>query len=467
MKQLITKTIPLWIASLMALSANAQISTNPDKFLGNITTNGTVNPAGIPKTFHEVWNQITPENGSKWETVQRSGKNSWDWTECDNAYNDAKNNGYPFKFHTFIWGSQYPSWLSSMTDAQRYDAIVAWMDAAKERYPDIQLIDVVNEAVTGHAPFPYKTALGGDGATGYDWIIKSFEMVHERWPDAILIYNDYNTFQWQKNEFIKLVKTIRDAGAPIDAYGMQSHDLGDINVNTFKSAMDEIQEKLQMPMYITEYDISKENDNQQKQKYEEQIPYMWEADYCAGITLWGWVYGATWNQAPYSGLYKNGVARPAMDWLKEYMQTDKAKTAKSPFPGMTKEASVYIKPASTKPNKDEELSITVKTRLKTKTVASVDVYINNVLHQTLTSAPYVATYTPTATGAYTVKAVVKTTDETTYERVGGFTAVEGSGINAIVTDKQKNAPAYNLQGQQVNADYKGVVIINGKKVINK
>ena len=62
-------------------------------------------------------------------------------------------------------------------------------------------------------------------------------MAHERWPDAILIYNDYNTFQWQKKEFIDLVKTLRDAGAPIDAYGMQAHDLTDTNVGTFRNAM--------------------------------------------------------------------------------------------------------------------------------------------------------------------------------------------------------------------------------------
>ena len=73
---------------------------------------------------------------------------------------------------------------------------------------------------------------------------------------------------------------------------------------------------------------------------------MWEADYCAGVTIWGYVYGATW--VDHSGLYKNGVERPAMTWLKEYMATDKAKTAKSPFPGGKKQISLYIKPSSIK-----------------------------------------------------------------------------------------------------------------------
>ena len=41
--------------------------------------------------------------------------------------------------------------------------------------------------------------------------------------------------------------------------------------------------------------------------------------------------------------------------------------------------------------------------------------------------------------------------------------------NSIKTVKteENNAPAYNIAGQQVGKDYKGVVIQNGRKVINK
>lgn len=43
-----------------------------------------------------------------------------------------------------------------------------------------------------------------------------------------------------------------------------------------------------------------------------------------------------------------------------------------------------------------------------------------------------------------------------------------SGINGIVSDKAaKNAPVYNLSGQRVDSSYKGVVIRNGKKFVNK
>ena len=42
-----------------------------------------------------------------------------------------------------------------------------------------------------------------------------------------------------------------------------------------------------------------------------------------------------------------------------------------------------------------------------------------------------------------------------------------SGINTIAVNKAENGVRYNLAGQKVNAGYKGVVIMNGKKVMQK
>jgi endo-1,4-beta-xylanase len=41
-----------------------------------------------------------------------------------------------------------------------------WIRSYGQRYPDTQLIDVVNEPL--HDPSRYKGALGGDGTTGWD-----------------------------------------------------------------------------------------------------------------------------------------------------------------------------------------------------------------------------------------------------------------------------------------------------------
>lgn len=412
-------------ASMFCMQANAQLSSNPDKFLGNITTSGQVDFGN--EKFYTLWNQITPENETKWSSIEGQ-RGRFNWGGADNAYNYAKEHGFPFKFHTLVWGSQYPNWMDGLSASEQYDEIVKWMDAIKERYPDLAVIDVVNEAVSGHAPAPYRAALGGEGKTGYDWIIKAFEMAYERWPDAILVYNDYNTFQWQRDQFIDLVRTLRDAGAPIDAYGCQSHDLTDMNERDFKAAMDLIQRELQIPMYSTEYDIGTTDDKLQLQRYKEQIPYMWEADYCAGITLWGYIYGRTWTTDGNSGIIKNGKDRPAMEWLREYMQTDAAKNAKSPFPGMVKEASVYVKPSAYSVTKEEMMTIDVRASMKTKTIDHIDLYVNGEKIATLKDAPYVAEYTPANLGKYDVKAVVVNTDKSEYTRLASFKAVNPRSV---------------------------------------
>ncbi len=405
----------------VAIGAKAQLSTNPDKFLGNITTSYNVDYGN--EKYYTLWNQITCENESKWASIEGTN-NSFNWGGSDNAYNYAKSHNFPFKFHALVWGAQYPSWLEKQTPEQRYKEIVQWMDAVKSHYPNLQLIDVVNEAITGHqAGTPYFIeALGGTGKTGYDWLIKAFELAYERWPDAILIYNDFNTFQWNTDQYIELVKTLRNAGAPIDAYGCQSHDLTDCSISTFKNSMIKIQSALKMPMYSTEYDIGTDDDALQLQRYKEQIPYMWEADYVAGVTLWGYIYGKTWTTDGNSGIIKAGKDRPAMTWLREYMKSEAAKNAKSPFPGMKKEASVYIKPSSLNIEKNIPADITVRARMRTKTIEKVELYAKGELIATMTEAPYIAQYTPTSIGSVELKAVVTTTDGSVYQRYSTITA---------------------------------------------
>ncbi len=311
------------------------------KFVGNITTRGQVR-----SDFTKLWNQITAENECKWASIEGT-RGRYNWSGCDAAYNWAKNNGGHFKFHALVWGSQYPNWLNGLSVDETKKAITAWFDAVKQHYPDLEMIDVVNEAIrTGnnnyHSGYGKNNniigALGGDNGGNYQFVTTAFKMARERWPKAILIYNDYNTVQWNKDEGINLINTIKKNGAPVDAYGLQAHDMMSqgggaggtggggscLNINTLKNVIGEIWNKTQMPMFISEYDIGTDNDNIQKQCYQEQISYFMENEHVAGITLWGYVYGATWINNGNSGIIKdNGGDRPAMTWLKDYLSKNK------------------------------------------------------------------------------------------------------------------------------------------------
>ena len=418
------------LACLSPMKVNAQLSSNPDKFLGNITTRYQMDAGGGVDPYYKLWNQVTPENESKWGSVEGT-RGSFNWG-CDTPFNYAKKYGFTYKFHAFVWGAQYPNWFtSSLSISERYKAIVTWFDAVKKKYPELPMIDVVNEAVGMHQqgnPL-MKESLGGGGKTGYDWLIRAFEMAYERYPDAILIYNDYNTFQHDTNSYLELVRTLRDFGAPIDAYGNQSHDVDDISVEKLTSSMKTLNDGLKMPMYITELDINVADDNKQKKQYESIFPIMWEAEQCAGVTIWGYIHGATWVDN--SGIIKNGKDRPAMTWLREYMQSDAAKNAKSPFPGMKKEASIYIRPADMNVAKGDKLPIKLRASMATKTIEKIDLYVGEELIATLTEAPYLTEYAVPAdadAGWKELKAVITATDGSTYERYSRFNVLNSTEL---------------------------------------
>ena len=315
------------------------------KFVGNITQSNSVG-----NDFTQLWNQATAENGCKWGSVEGT-RGRYNWGACDAAYNWAKQNGGHFKFHALVWGSQYPNWLNGLSTDETKKAITAWFDAVKDHYPDLEMIDVVNEAIrTGnnnyHSPYGKNNniipALGGDNNGDYTFVTTAFKMARERWPKAILIYNDYNTVQWNKDQGIQLIQTIKKNGAPVDGYGLQAHDMMSqgggqggtggggvcLNINTLKSITKEIWDKTQTPMFISEYDIATTDDNIQKQCYSEQISHFMENEHVAGITLWGYVYGRTWldcngTASGCSGIIKNGQDRAAMSWLRDYLSKNK------------------------------------------------------------------------------------------------------------------------------------------------
>jgi endo-1,4-beta-xylanase len=296
-----------------ASGGSTSTTSTLSKFVGNITTDNGCDTSG--KTFSKHWDQITPENAGKWGSVQTSATSSFNWSALDAIYAYATKNKVIFKQHTFVWGNQQPS--GSLTETH----VKSWMTEFCKRYPETKLIDVVNEPPPHTTP-SYANDIGGGTNGTWKWIINAFTWARTACPNAVLILNDYNNIEWptENQHFIDIVKTVKAAGAPIDAVGAQSHDLDHAQVTT--ATMKELVAKLNadtgLPVYITEYDISTTNDDEQLAKYKEHIPFFLETSYIKGITIWGWIYGKTWDQAPNSGLVRNGTARPAMTWL---MQT--------------------------------------------------------------------------------------------------------------------------------------------------
>jgi endo-1,4-beta-xylanase len=310
--RLLSIACALLAAALFAVPADAQIAAGKSKFLGNITTNS------VPSNFGTYWNQVTPENATKWGSVEGT-QNQMNWSGADAAYNWAQQNGYPFKFHTFIWGAQFPGWLSNLSQTQQRAEIEQWMQLACQRYPNTWAIDVVNEPIK--TPLPWKAALGGDGATGWDWVITSFQLARQYCPNAKLLINEYGTENDPpvRNTYKNIINLLKTRGL-IDGIGIQAHYFNIDNMNRAAvTSMLNDYATLALDVYVSELDIVANNTEAgQAAKYQDVFPGFWEHSSVKGVTLWGYIFGQTWRDG--TGIVNsNGTERQAMTWLKSYV----------------------------------------------------------------------------------------------------------------------------------------------------
>lgn len=281
------------------------------KFVGNVTTRNKVDAAGL--AFSKFWDQITPENAGKWGSVQRTPESNFEWGTLDAIYDYAQDNGIIFKQHTFVWGNQQPNGVPSKAQ------VINWIKSFCERYPKTALIDVVNEPPPHTSP-NYAQNIGGGTDGDWAWITNSFKWAREYCPNSVLIFNDYNNIEWpaESEHFIEIVKTVLANGGPIDAVGAQSHDLDhpSVSAERVSELLQALHVETGLPVYITELDLSYSDEQKQLNAYKEFFPMFLDANFVPGITVWGWIYGSTWDQAPDSGLVTSGgKPRAAMTWL--------------------------------------------------------------------------------------------------------------------------------------------------------
>lgn len=297
------------ITSLSVDYAQASL-VNGSKFLGNIIA------GSVPSSFGTYWNQVTPENGTKWGSVE-GARNSMNWGQADTSYNYAKSNGIPFKFHTLVWGSQEPSWVGSLSAADQKAEVTQWIQLAGQRYGGSEFVDVVNEPL--HAKPDYRNAIGGDGATGWDWIIWSFQQARAAFPNSKLLINEYGIINDPNlaDQYVNIINILKSRGL-VDGIGIQCHQfsMDTVSVSTMNTVLGKLS-ATGLPIYVSELDMTGD-DATQLARYQQKFPVLWENPNVKGITLWGYIQGQTWINGTHL-LNSNGTERPSLQWLKSYL----------------------------------------------------------------------------------------------------------------------------------------------------
>jgi endo-1,4-beta-xylanase len=281
-----------------------------DKFLGTA-------PGG-PEDYTNLlayFDQLTPENAGKWGVVEAQ-RDVMSFTELDAAYAFSREHGLRFKLHTLIWGQQQPAWLAELPPEEQLAEIEEWFAALAERYPDSELIDVVNEPL--HAAPGYAAALGGAGSTGWDWMVRSFELARAHFPRAQLLLNDYNILILQPftSQYLELVQLLNERGL-IDGIGLQAHFLERAELPVVAANLDTLA-STGLPIYISELDVNFADDARHAQRLRDLFSLFWSHPSVVGVTHWGHLQGSMFRPDAYL-LRADGTERPGLAWLTCYV----------------------------------------------------------------------------------------------------------------------------------------------------
>jgi len=267
---------------------------------------GFRNPELVDKDIaltKEQFNQISPENDLKWESIHpREGADGYNFGPAD-AYVDfgMKNHMY-IVGHTLVWHGQTPRWVfagsTPPADAAKAPAQTppppangaeanpgrrrfgggfggfdingphATRDELLQRMREhihtvvgrykgkIKVWDVVNEAISDGGPNVLRTS-PWQQIIGPDFIAKAFEYAHEADPGAILRYNDYGLENPAKRQkLITLIKELQAQKVPVMAIGSQTHvSASSPSFEEEDRALTEM-EALGLPIHITELDVN-------------------------------------------------------------------------------------------------------------------------------------------------------------------------------------------------------------------
>jgi endo-1,4-beta-xylanase len=179
---------------------------------------------GYARIVGRVFDTITPENELKWDKVEPE-RGKFDFQAGDAVVAFARQHGQRVRGHTLVWHNQLPGWLAADDLDRRELTAVLRRHISREvgRYRgEIAEWDVVNEAVDDRGKLRRDIWLEKLGPA---YIAMAFRFAHEADPKARLVLNDYGAEGMgpKADTVYRLVKALKQVGAPIDAVGFETH----------------------------------------------------------------------------------------------------------------------------------------------------------------------------------------------------------------------------------------------------
>lgn len=209
----------------------------------------------------ERFNAAVFENELKWAATEPK-QGEFNYTLADQMLDFVRANQIVARGHNIFWEDPkyIPSWVLDLTSDELELAVKQRIKSLMTKYKnEFVHWDVSNEYL--HFSF-YEDKLG-ENAT-YEF----FKAAHEADPLATLFMNDFNVVESCRDvkstvdSFISKIKDLRRYGVYMDGIGLESH-FSVPNLPLMRAIIDKFA-TLQIPIWLTEVDISSNYDQDQQ-----------------------------------------------------------------------------------------------------------------------------------------------------------------------------------------------------------
>jgi uncharacterized repeat protein (TIGR02059 family) len=256
-------------------------------------------------------------NQFKWSGIEPN-KGVLNYAPFESTFNWFKSVGWDMRAHTLLWGAydetdyhSLPKWVMDLRSNPKsmYDTCLMRVRREVTRYKGVvKEYDVMNEPT--HAKV-LRTTVGDS----INW--NCFKVAHAADPNARLFVNDFNIIEWQNqtDDFVNLVRTMLNNGAPVTGIGAQCHIGSSVDLTNFKSRFDQLAQ-FGLPIKVTEFDMNAKSLTEQQYAVEmaKMMRLCFSHPAIEGFIFWG-LTEPTWADGIINVIREDKTTKIAADTI--------------------------------------------------------------------------------------------------------------------------------------------------------
>lgn len=241
------------------------------------------------------FNIINSSNQMFWNAVEGMGRGIYSFCAGDQFLALARANGQAFRGHALVHRGREPNWLKegNFSRDELIEILREYIHTYVGRYRgQVAVWDVVSEALNPDGSLTPGVLAEG---IGRDYIKMAFQFAHEADPDALLMYDDFNTHHAgpKQDAVFELIQGLVAEGVPVHMVGTQMFNADPVAYGALSEVRDMLSRfgALGVQTAITQITVPLINDwhtrEHQTTAYRNALDACLTAPSCRMFNTWG------------------------------------------------------------------------------------------------------------------------------------------------------------------------------------